>query len=102
MSCRRPLLLAPAIFLAACVPERAREPFTKLAEEFVYESLANSPIAATQAGYHKHGNRQLDTELDNYSAANLDRQRRWYQDLRLRLERASDAKDLSPDDRADL
>ena len=97
------LLLAPTIvFLAACAPEKPREPFAKLAEEFVYQSLANSPIAATQAGYHKHGGRQLDAELDDYSPAALERQRQWYQDLRLRLARTSNAKDLNADDRADL
>jgi uncharacterized protein (DUF885 family) len=99
---RRSLLTIPMILVTACAPEKPQEPFATLAEEFVYESLAASPVSATQAGYHKHGGRNLDNEMDDYSPAALDRQRRWYQDLRLRLARASDAKGLSPEDRADL
>ena len=40
--------------------------------------------------------------LDDFSPAALDKQRRWYQDLRLRLQRSVDPKSLTPEDRADL
>lgn len=88
--------------LTGCAPDQPREPFTKLAEEFIYTSLANSPSAATQYGYHRHGALDLDSMLDDYSPGAIERQRRWYQDLRLRLQRASDIDTLSPEDRADL
>ena len=39
--------------------------------------------------------------LDDYSPSSLERQL-WYQDLRLRLQRASDLSSLTPEDRADL
>ena len=40
--------------------------------------------------------------LDDYSPSSLERQKLWYQDLRLRLQRASDLSSLTPEDRADL
>ena len=43
------------LILTACAPQRPKENFSKLAEEFIYTSLANSPVAATQVGYHRHG-----------------------------------------------
>jgi uncharacterized protein (DUF885 family) len=76
--------------------------FSKLAEEFVYTSLSYSPVAATQVGYHKHGNVELDSELDDYSAQGLARIRRWYQDFRIRLQRSVKPDSLNAEDRADL
>src|SRR6185436_15719877 len=72
-----------------------------LAEEFVFTVLANSRVATTQAGYHRHGEVQLDPILDRYSPQEVERQRRWYQDFRLRLMRSVNRDELSPDDRAD-
>ena len=94
--------VALVFLLVGCAPDKPREPFAKLAEEFIYTSLANSPAAATQVGYHRHGNLELDSMLDDYSPASLERQRLWYQNLRLRLQRASDLQSLSAEDRADL
>lgn len=91
-----------ALMLTGCVTDKPSETFAKLAEEFIYTSLANSPSASTQYGYHRHGNLELDSLLDDYSPAAIERQRRWYQDLRLRLQRASDIDTLSAEDRADL
>ncbi|HYP08326.1 MAG TPA: DUF885 domain-containing protein [Bryobacteraceae bacterium] len=98
----RLLAAAVALVLAGCSADRPREPFAKLVDEFIYTSLYNSPVAATQYGYHRHGNIELDSMLDDFSPSSLERQRRWYQDLRLRLQGASDLATLSADDRADL
>jgi uncharacterized protein (DUF885 family) len=95
-------IAAFALILNGCAPDRIRQPFIELAEEFIYTSLANAPTSATQYGYHRHGNVELDSMLDDFSPSAIERQRRWYQDLRLRLQRASDIEKLSPQDRADL
>jgi uncharacterized protein (DUF885 family) len=99
----RQLAWAGAICLAitGCAPQPPQENFQKLAEEFVYTSLSYSPTLATQVGYHKHGNRSLDELLDNYSPAEIQRQRQWYEQLRLRLYRSPDLHALAPEDRAD-
>jgi uncharacterized protein (DUF885 family) len=90
-----------AAVLCGCgdAPEK---PFAQLAEEFVYTSLANSPVAATQYGYHQHGSVRLDGILDDYSPAAIEQQRRWYSDFRVRLHRSVDLRRLSAEDRADF
>ena len=95
--------VAAALVVAGCAqPRFERESFPKLAEEFVYTTLANSPALATQIGYHRHGNIDLDAALDDYSGEAIERQRRWYQELRLRLARSVDSDALGPEDRADF
>ena len=98
----RPFAIAvAAIMLTGCSQDPPKQPFDKLAEEFVFTVLANSPVSATQAGYHKHGDQQLDRMLDRYSPQEIERQKRWYQDFRLRLMRSVKRNELSPEDRAD-
>jgi uncharacterized protein (DUF885 family) len=92
-----------ALALAGCAQTRfERESFQKLAEEFVYTTLANSPALATQIGYHRHGDIDLDASLDDYSQDAIERQRRWLQELRLRFARSVEVDQLSPGDRADF
>lgn len=57
----------------------------KLTDDFVYGSLALSPTSATSAGYHEHQGVKLDQQLDDYSAAGIDKQRKFYSDFRARL-----------------
>src|SRR3982751_2151549 len=95
------IVMGLAALISACATYGPPEPFSKLAEEFVYSSLAFSPAAATQVGYHKHNGKELDYLLDDYSPAGIEEQRRWYQDFRLRLARSVRADQLSPDARAD-
>jgi uncharacterized protein (DUF885 family) len=105
MSARIPplvLIVTTTIALSACAPQRPKESFSKLTEEFVYTSLANSPVAATQVGYHRHDDLELDSMLDDFSPTAIERQRQWYQDLRLRLQQSVDENALPPEDRADL
>ena len=96
------LTIGLALLISSCSPEPLKEKLSDLIEEFIYTSLSNSPVTATQVGYHKHGAIELDSQLDDFSPAALDKQRRWYQDLRLRLQRSVDPKSLTPEDRADL
>jgi hypothetical protein len=58
--------------------------FAELSELFIHETLALSPSAASQAGYHKHYDAksgkeiELDALLDDVSAAGVAEQRRVY------------------------
>ena len=90
-------------FLAAgckTAPEVQKPDFSKLTEDFVYGSLALSPNAATQAGYHEHQGVNLDGKLDDFSPAGLDAARNFYQGFKTRLA-AIDQQSLSAEDRAD-
>lgn len=51
----------------------------KLAENFVYESLALSPTSATAQGFHEHNGIALDEQLDDYSRAGIERARAFYE-----------------------
>jgi uncharacterized protein (DUF885 family) len=59
--------------------------FDKLTDEFTRGVLALSPVSATQAGYHEHNGTKLDEQLDDFSAAGIDAQRRFYKDIQGRL-----------------
>ncbi len=67
--------------------------FPALANEFVFTTLAFSPSGATQQGLHRYTDPRthrvliLDQMLDNFSPAELSRQRAFYQDFKRRLER---------------
>jgi uncharacterized protein (DUF885 family) len=67
--------------------------FDKLAEEFVFTSLSFSPASATQTGLHRYTDRKtgktvsLDDRLDDFSPAELARQREFYLEFQRRLHR---------------
>lgn len=56
--------------------------FARLSDQFMKESLALSPVNASQAGYHVHGKgkaaRHLDAELDDLSPAGFEKQVTFY------------------------
>src|SRR5260370_6373800 len=89
------------LMLTAGGPQPPREPFSKLAEEFVYTNLSFSPVGATQVGYHKHNGVELDYLLDDFSPSGIEYQRRWLQGVRVRLQQSVEPAKLSPDDRGD-
>src|SRR5262249_54094067 len=72
----------------------------KLTNDFVYDSLALSPVASTSAGYHTHNGIQLDEKLDDYSLAGIVEQRKFYTDFRSRLNLIK-PESLQPEERAD-
>jgi cytochrome P450 len=88
------------IFLAACGNPPAPS-FDSLAEDFVFGSLALSPVSATQVGYHQHKGESLDSALDDYSAAGIERQREFYTDFSNRLTRWNTAS-LNAEQRSDM
>ncbi len=71
--------------LASCKMTSEKPDLSKLTDDFVYGSLALSPVSATQAGYHEHQGVRLDEQLDDYSAAGIDNQRKFYSGFRARL-----------------
>ncbi len=73
---------------------------SKLTEEFVYGSLALSPVSATQAGYHEHQGVKLDEQLDDYGPAGMEIQRKFYSGFRDQLAKI-DPNTLSKEDAAD-
>lgn len=75
--------------------------FQQLTGDFVYSSLALSPVSATSAGYHSHNGVALDQALDDFSAAGIGRQRQHCVDWKRRLA-GLDRAVLDADARADL
>lgn len=92
----------PLLLIAgSCAKKTGPGEFDALRSDFVYETLAQSPVAATAAGYHEHKGRKLDEELDDLSAAGIGRQRRFWQEWRKRLANV-DEPVLDAEARADL
>jgi uncharacterized protein (DUF885 family) len=74
--------------------------FEPVRSDFVYGSLALSPVSATQAGYHYYKQLPLDEMLDDYSQAGVQGQRMFWEGFRDRLAKI-DPNSLTPEDRAD-
>ena len=99
MSAKREVLLSLGLLWSLGGSLEAQQ-FDKLANEFVFTSLSFSPMAATQTGLHRYTDRKtgktisLDDLLDDFSPAELARQRTYYLDFQRRLRRiASDRLD---------
>ncbi len=97
--------LAVLVFLACLAGcQKAAEPpkpdFSKLTDDFVYGSLALSPVSATQAGYHVHEGVQLDEQIDDFSPAGIDKAVKFFLGIRERLA-AIHPESLTPEERAD-
>jgi uncharacterized protein (DUF885 family) len=75
--------------------------FETLTDEFLYGSLALSPVAATATGYHEHGGVRLDERLDDYSVGGIDAQRRFYESFQARVNALNTAS-LDREQQADL
>jgi len=77
------LALAPGAQALAATPEARAD---ALVNDFVYESLALAPAAATFAGYHVHKGVRLDSLWDDYSQAGIARERNFNVGLSQRLD----------------
>jgi len=95
-----PLLALACFALTSCKMPGEQQDFSKLTDDFVYGSLALSPIDATSAGYHMHDGINLDDKLDNLTNEGIQEQRRFYFHFRDRLA-AIKPETLSPEDSAD-
>src|SRR5260221_567555 len=95
------LAILAALLIAGCGVRKTNQTFTELEKEFIYTALAFSPVSATSAGYHRHESINLDEQLDDFSPASLDQQKKFYDSMRYRLRDATEPGDFSPEDRAD-
>jgi uncharacterized protein (DUF885 family) len=81
--------------------------FAKLAEQYMYESLAISPVNASYAGYHQHSDVasgksvELDSLLDDVSPAGWQKQIAFYRDWQKRFQTEVHSDQLSVEDKAD-
>src|SRR5215831_17044738 len=97
---RTAMVVTMALLLAENALSETKPIFSELEDEFIYTSLSFSPVSATSAGYHRHQGIHLDRQLDDFGAASLDRQKKFYENIRGRL-RAAGSQKLSPEDRTD-
>ena len=102
---RNTISIAALVFIflmAGCkmAQEKQKPDFSKLTEDFVYGSLALSPVSATQAGYHEHQGVRLDEKLDDFSASGIEASRKFYAGFHDQLA-AIDPQLLSAEERAD-
>ncbi len=90
--------LAAVALLVGC--KRSPTEFPAFTQEFIETTLALSPTGATAAGYHKHKGAELDTHLDDFSAAGIEKNRAAWKDLKSKLDSFDRAK-LDPESKAD-
>ena len=104
---RLPAAVAAFSFMvmgAGCGATKSQAPaadWDKLVDDFVYGSLALSPVSATSNGYHQHNGVSLDEALDDWSPAGVDAVRKFYQGFDSRLA-ALDQAALDKEQRADI
>ncbi len=100
------LMLAPLLG-AARTAGRSNPVFERLSDAFMKESLALSPVSASNAGYHVHHDartgaaRALDAELDDLSPEGAQVQRRFYAEWNERFRREVPRAALDAEDAAD-
>ena len=82
--------------------------FAQLCDQFVKESLALSPVNASQAGYHKHKDTktgkvvELDAQLDDVGAQGIAAQQKFYSEWRARFQNETPVASLNAEDAADF
>ncbi|MCC6364840.1 MAG: DUF885 domain-containing protein [Bryobacterales bacterium] len=86
---------------SSCRRKSAEGEFEKFTSQFVYSTLAMSPITATSVGYHEHQGVHLDEQLDDMSAVGLQRQRQYFASIRDQLMELG-KKPLTGEERADF
>lgn len=97
-----PAALGAALLLGGC-GKKSLDPaaFANFTREFVFSTLALSPVNATATGYHQHNGVLLDAQIDDYSKAGLDRYKAYLDEWTKRLA-AIDEPKLDAESRADL
>ncbi len=94
------VLFAAVSLMTSCKMPGEQQDFSKVTEDFVYGSLALSPVAAISAGCHEHNGTRLDEKLDDFTMGGIQNQRRFYSDFRDRLTLIK-VESLSREERAD-
>ncbi len=75
--------------------------FSQVVDDFVFGSLALSPVTASTVGYHRHHDEMLEDQLDDFSPAGIKAQIKLQRDIEARIENL-DAKALNAEQRADI
>src|SRR5258708_12865799 len=70
--------------------------FSQVVDDFVFGTLALSPVTASTVGYHKHHGEILEDKLDDFSAAGFNSSINFLRDIEERTPNL-DPKALSPD-----
>ena len=92
---------------SATAPTQTNKKFAGLSEQFIHETLAQSPSSASQAGYHHYREAKsskdlaLDSLLDDVSQAGFAAQREMYARWRDRFHTETPVASLGPEDAAD-
>ena len=94
------VILLCTLLLTSCKMPGEKQDFSKVTEDFVYGSLALSPVESTSAGYHVHNGVRLDEKLDNLTRGGINEQRNFYFGFRERLTLIK-PETLSAEERAD-
>jgi uncharacterized protein (DUF885 family) len=97
------LAVVSALCLTSCKQQPAapaKPDLSSLTDDFVYGTLALSPVSATAAGYHQHKGANLDEQIDDFSPPGIEQQHKFYSDFHNRLA-AIREDSLSAEDRAD-
>lgn len=105
------LLFLPSAFITAQTMKQtesqANTKFAQMTDQFVKDSLALSPVNASQAGYHKHKDPKtgkaidLDTQLDDVSPQGVVAQEKFYRAWRHRFQTEAPVASLNAQDAAD-
>jgi uncharacterized protein (DUF885 family) len=105
------LLFLPSALIAAQTAKQAESEahtkFAQMADQFVKDSLALSPVNASQAGYHKHKDTKtgetvnLDAQLDDVSPQGVAAQQKFYRAWRHRFQTEAPVASLNAEDAAD-
>ena len=88
-------------------PHQVNAQFSQMTDQFVKDSLALSPVNASQAGYHKHLDPKtgktidLDAQLDDVSAQGIAAQEKFYREWRQRFQTETPIAGLNAQDAAD-
>ena len=101
------LIAAQATTSPAQAPAQTSDKFASLSEQFIHETLAQSPSNASQAGYHHHLDPKtgkevaLDSLLDDVSPEAFAEQRKLYAQWRELFHTATPVSSLGPEAAAD-
>ena len=82
-------------------PTPADLQFSQVVDDFVFGTLALSPVTASTVGYHKHHGEMLEDKLDDFSAAGIKAQLKLQRDIETRID-TLDANALNQEQRADI
>ena len=86
---------------------QANAKFAQMTDEFVKDSLALSPVSASEAGYHKHKDPKtgktidLDAQLDDVSPQGMAAQEKFFREWRKRFQAETPVASLNAQDAAD-